>query len=248
MHSLVVIADIGVNFNGDLNLAHELIRQASIAGATYAKFQLYDPEALFGRGCKYENLTILDQIANTKLSRDDVSRLKRWCDEEDIKFCASAFDEDRLSWLEAIGVDMHKIASISVEDKVYCDRVLSLRKPTLISLGKIHDPGHTQKPYDKYKNGKYLFCISQYPTELDALTKWFPNDFCAYGFIGISDHSLGIGSSLVAIGRKACVVEKHLTLSRALPGPDHIASITPDELAELCRIGRQMFRVSVRTG
>src|SRR5438094_7029853 len=114
---MIIIAEIGINHNGDINLAHELIRQAKIAGADIAKFQFYDPYKLFGPQGSHPDDATLQQALTVQFGFPQARQLKTWCDEEGIEFMASAFDLERFGWTESLDVRRHKIASRSVEDR-----------------------------------------------------------------------------------------------------------------------------------
>ena len=241
---MIIIAEIGINHNGDWNLAHELIRQAKICGADIAKFQLYDPNELFGAKGKTPNSAIYEQTRGKMPSLPATYQLHQWCQEEGIEFMASVFDEVRLEWIEELGVKHHKIASRTlVEDLELCDAILAKDKETFISLGQWkpergmeHSP-----PYEHRPNVRYLHCVSKYPTEYQDIT--MPECFTHSFYTGFSDHSLGIEAALVAVGRGATVIEKHFTLSKSMNGPDHICSIEPAEMAMLCYLARRMEKI-----
>ncbi len=230
-----LIAEIGINFNGDMKMARELIRQAKKCDADVAKFQLYDAAKLFGADNK-QAMAELSYEART-LTFEQTKQLHQWCQEEKIEFMASVFDHERLEWLEQLKVQRHKIASRTVKmDPDLCNAVLKKGKETFVSLGMWDQP---QVPF-KDSNAKYLYCVSKYPSELNDihLPKWFPDS----PFVGFSDHTRGIESLCVAVARGATVFEKHFTLDKNLPGPDHICSANPEELKQFVIIGRQISK------
>jgi sialic acid synthase SpsE len=235
---MILIAEIGINHNGSIDLAHEMIRQARIAGADVAKFQFYDPYKIFGPQGSHPNAEALAQALTVQFGRNDAQRLKAWCDEERIEFMASVFDLERFDWMRELGVGRHKIASRSVENTELCERILATGAETFISLGFWNGTG---VPYDT-ANARYLYCVPKYPTEYRDLH--LPVSFHQSEYVGFSDHTIGIEAALVAIGRGAQVIEKHFTLNKGLPGPDHVCSATPGELAELSRYGRLMEKVN----
>ena len=234
---MIIIAEIGINHNGSLNLAHELIRQARIAGADIAKFQFYDPYKIFGPDGSYPNAEALTQALTVQFGFDEAKQLKAWCDQEGIEFMASVFDQERFGWMESLGVTRHKIASRSVEETALCQRILATGGETFISLGFWRGTG---VPYTA-ANARYLYCVPKYPTPYEEVR--MPSSFAASVYQGFSDHTIGIEASLVAVGRGARIIEKHFTLNKGLPGPDHICSATPAELAELSRLSRLMEKL-----
>jgi N-acetylneuraminate synthase/N,N'-diacetyllegionaminate synthase len=235
---VIIIAEIGINHNGSLPVAHELIRQAAIAGAAIAKFQFYDPAKIFGPSGSYPNEAAYEQALAVQFGLEDAKKLKAWCDEEGIEFMASVFDQERFEWVESLGVKRHKVASRTTEDKDLCRRILATGKETFISLGFWTGAG---VPYDA-KNARYLYCVPKYPCEYSDIH--LPASFAGSGYHGFSDHTLGIEAALVAVARGARIIEKHFTLNKGLSGPDHVCSITPDELADLCRYARLMEKIA----
>jgi sialic acid synthase SpsE len=235
---MIIIAEIGINHNGSRHLAHELIRQAKLSGADIAKFQFYDPAKIFGPKGSHPNEEAYRQALTVQFHYEDAQQLKRWCDEEDIEFMASTFDRERLQWVESLGVKRHKIASRSVQDADLCQEILATGKETFVALGMWSNPS---VPYAA-PNARYLYCVSKYPCEYSDLR--MPESFGRSIYCGLSDHTLGIEAALVAIGRGASVVEKHFTLNKGLVGPDHVCSITPEELVALSRWGRSMEKVA----
>lgn len=218
-----IIAEIGQNHNGDMELARRLIAAAKESGADVAKFQLYDARRLFP---KVGNPWFEYNCA-TELSRQNVEMLSRSCDDVGIEFMASVFDVDRVSWLEAVGVKRYKLASRSVNDRQLIDAIAATGKPMLVSLG-MWDGSHF--PAVEATDVGYLYCISKYPTPLSDI-RLGAVDFDRYA--GFSDHSIGISAAVAAFARGAKIVEKHFTLSKTMYGPDHEGSMTPDELRVL---------------
>ena len=235
---MIIIAEIGINHNGSIDLAHELIRQARIAGADIAKFQFYDPHKIFGPQGPFPNAEALTQALTVQFGFDHAKQLKTWCDQEGIEFMASAFDLERFGWTETLGVRRHKIASRAAQDRELCERILGSGQDTFVSLGFWQGDGI---PYP-HPNAKYLYCVPKYPCPYEDLD--LPRSFGASIYEGFSDHTIGIEAALVAVGRGARVIEKHFTLNKGLPGPDHVCSATPDELAELSRLARLMEKVN----
>jgi N-acetylneuraminate synthase/N,N'-diacetyllegionaminate synthase len=221
-----IIAEIGQNHNGDMELARRLIAEAKAAGATVAKFQVYSAGALFPK----EGNEWFDYNCKTELTRDNVEALARECRDQGIEFMASVFDVERVAWLEAVGVRRYKIASRSVRDAELIKAVAKTGKPILVSLGmwtalefpKVGAPGGVE----------YLYCVSKYPTEMSDL-HFSKVDFTRYA--GFSDHTLGIDAAIIALSRGARIIEKHFTIDKSMYGPDHSGSMTPDELATLSR-------------
>ena len=234
---VIIIAEIGINHNGNIDVAHELIRQAAMAGADIAKFQFYDPYKIFGPQGTHPNAAVLAQALTVQFDFGQTGRLKAWCDEEGIEFMASVFDLERFEWVRALGVTRHKIASRAVENAELCRQILETGQETFVSLGFWTGTG---VPFEA-PNARYLYCVPTYPAEYGEIA--LPPVFAESLYCGFSDHTIGNEASLVAIGRGARVIEKHFTLGKGLPGPDHICSATPDELSELVRLARLMEKL-----
>lgn len=231
--NLEIIAEIHPQHGGSLLVIREMIRQAKLNGADVVKVQLYDAEKLLGPPWKY-----------LELSRSDTTQVKRWCDEENIEFMASPFDEERIEWCEQLNVNRYKIASTTLQNNFkLCETILSLKKETIISLGRWSE---TEKPFGESDRIHYLYCKSKYPALLADMND-FPTDFPTLGLAGYSDHTLGIDMCLLSIARGARIIEKHMTMNkmqRMETEKAHICSMTPEELAELRRYGGSMYRTN----
>ena len=244
---MLIIAEIGINHDGNMNLAHELIRQAAMCGADVAKFQAYSVDALFGPNGADPNDEIYKGVKPLEFNEKQFVQLKIWCEQENIEFMCSVFDEERLGWMEKLGVKRHKIASrTSKLTRDLALKMIETGKPCYMSLG------FNSQPFDKnYPNLHYLYCIAEYPTEYNRIN--MPNEYHAnynpeldehIEYEGFSDHSLGIEASLVAVGKGATIIEKHFTLDKSAKGFDHICSVTPDELRDLVKYSRLMEKVA----
>lgn len=233
---LEIIAEIGVNHTGNFNIAWELIRSAKQHGADTVKFQLYNSHKLFGN----------DSRQKYEFSRSEISELKQYCDDLDIEFLASVFDEDRLKWLEDIGVKRYKIASRTTkEDIELCKLIAETRKPIIISDSFTkHDVN--PKPPLQFPNAKWLHCVYKYPTlpkHIDDYKFRFNKDY-----VGWSDHYLGIAAALHAISQGATIIEKHFTLNRmCLDSRDHIGSMDPNQLLQLRQLGDELYYLRTQT-
>jgi sialic acid synthase SpsE len=229
-----IIAEIGQNHNGDMTLAKRLIAEAKAAGASVAKFQVYEARALFAE----EGNEWFAYNCRTELSHADVEVLAAECARVGIEFMASVFDVERVHWMERIGMRRYKIASRSVADRPLIDACAATGRPLLVSLGMWH--GESFPKITAPGGVDFLYCISKYPTPLVDL-KLGKVDFTRYA--GFSDHTIGIEAAIVALARGARIIEKHFTLDKAMYGPDHAGSMTPDELASLCRFRDRLAEV-----
>jgi len=238
---ITIIAECGINHNGDMARAYEMIWAAKDAGADVAKFQIYVPERILD----LEHPVIKehwDTIKAAELSFEDVCRLKNRCDYVGIEFLASVFHPDRVEWTERIGMEWYKIASRSIYDEELARAIAATGKPVIVSWGYYKPlqgfPALAAWP-KAWARTKHLYCISKYPAPLSDL------DLDAYTFgrndyAGFSDHTVGITASVIAMWLGAKIIEKHFTLDRSLSGPDQVCSIEPDELRQLCNMRRDI--------
>jgi len=232
---LLLVAEIGLNHDGNWDLACELIRLAKWAGADIAKFQL-------GWRSKPDEMNHIDY--------DRGMKLKAACASTGVEFMASLFTEDALKLAHDLELERYKIASRTVvDDPRLCERILAEGKPTYVSLGMWGGKGF---PFGN-PDGKvlhYIFCRSKYPTTAKDLAD-MPRQFGHHGYFGYSDHLLGTEACLLAIARGARYVEKHFTINKASQViRDHVLSASPGEFKELAEIGRPLAQLveMIRTG
>lgn len=224
---MLICAEIGLNHDGNFDLAYELIRQAKLSGADIAKFQL-------GWRGKPEEMNYIDSAR--------CRRLKAWCDGLGIEFMVSVFTEEALAIAREIGFDRYKIASRTVKDNpALCRAIIQEGKETYLSLGMWD--GAAWPFGDPTDRLHYVYCRSKYPTYPEDMSG-LPATFAPDGWFGYSDHMHGIGGCLLAIARGAAYVEKHFTLDKTSSViRDHVLSATPDEFRQLTAIGRDMHRI-----
>ncbi len=231
-NDLEIIAEIGINFNGDFNLIQELIRQAKLGGSNSIKLQLYNSQKLFGNDLrkKYE------------LSISQLNWIKECCDYYQIELFASVFDEYYLQICEDLKIKKYKIASILLNNEDLINKIALTNKPLYISLGKIDYHDKIPEYILNLKNKVLFNCISYYPVKFDfAYTEQFKFDKNK-NIIGFSDHSYGISSCLYAISMGAKKIEKHFTLNKSdNTNRDHIGSMDLEELKILNTYGRELF-------
>jgi N,N'-diacetyllegionaminate synthase len=247
MNPPLVIAEAGVNHNGDLGRAREMVAAAAAAGADIVKFQAFEAGGLVARGAK----TAAYQAANTgqnnqsdllralQLRQDEFASIASDCRRHGIGFLATAFDIDMIEALVEMGMDRIKVASGEITNTPALERFAALGLPVILSTGMatmdevgaaiatLQDAGADDMTL--------LHCTSLYPAPADALNLRAMTAM-AERFsrpVGYSDHSLGDHAAIAAVALGACVIEKHFTLDRSLPGPDHKASLEPGELAAM---------------
>lgn len=244
---LRIIAEAGVNHNGSLETAMKLVDAAADAGADYVKFQTFKAENLVtkdARKAEYQKRNIEDaddsQLAMLKrleLSPEDHVKLIEHCRQRGIKFLSTAFDLESVDFLHELGINVWKIPSGEITNFPYLRKIASYNEEVIISTGMcdmeevkdavraLHECGN-----DLHKM-TLLHCNTQYPTPMEDVNLRAMLSLKELGGnIGLSDHTLGIEVPIAAAALGASVIEKHFTLSRNLPGPDHKASLEPHEL------------------
>ena len=240
-----IIAEIGINHNGDMKQLEELILQARKCGCTIIKTQLYDPVKLFpDKEILVQGKNWYPEVEKTKLTKEQLFQFAEWCREVGAEPMASAYDLERLAWLEEIGVKRHKVGSRMNRNKEYIEAVSKTNKEILLSCRRPYHIyeifGHILPPILR-NNTKWLYCIPHYPTlpnELEFNEIYFPLEFQ-----GFSDHTIGIGASKIALSRGAQIIEKHFCLKRDNSNPDMSCSITPSELKELVNFARKVEEI-----
>ncbi|NBV41629.1 N-acetylneuraminate synthase [bacterium] len=252
MNSTLIIAEAGVNHNGDIQLAKQLIDAAKTAGADAVKFQTFKAEKLVTVTAKQADY----QTQNTGVSESQFEMLKRLelSDEahlelneyaalKSIQFLSSAFDLDGIAFLNRLGMPIFKIPSGEITNFPYLRAIGALTRPVILSTG-MANLGEVEKAMDVLVESgtlrekiTLLHCTSDYPAPFeDVNLKAMVTLGHAFQVpVGYSDHTQGIEVSIAAVAMGAVVIEKHFTLDQSLPGPDHKASLNPDELSALVR-------------
>lgn len=221
-----IISEIGINHNGNFHWINELIRQSKLGGADYAKFQLYTSQLIWGDDSRKHNEFTFNQVA----------QIRDMCEMHDIRFLVTVNDREKLEWGEKLDLTEYKVSSLILKrDKAFVQEVVSTGKPVYVSLGMWDE---VDLPFSE-ENVCYFYCRSAYPTYWNDMPG-FPARFDGKPFTGYSDHTHGLGASLLAIARGATLIEKHFTLSKAAPGNDHIGSMDLAELTTLSQYGREI--------
>jgi len=227
-NKIFVIAEAGHNGNGNTRLNKLMIEEAKSCGANAVKFQLYDTDKI-----KKSWQSRYMELKMAELTKEDLKELKRHADKVGIEFMASAFDCERVGWLEEVGVKRHKIASRSIYDTDLIKCMEKTGKPIIASLGYWKEKG-----FPKIKNSQLLYCISEYPAYIT--TEQFPKKFDTYS--GFSDHTIGMYWAREAVKRGAKIIEKHFTLDKTLPGHDQKGSAEPYEIKDFITYVKQSER------
>lgn len=246
-HTLI-IAEAGVNHNGSIELAKKLVEKAKEAGVNYIKFQTFKASKLVTKAAKqaeYQQKNIgkegdsqYQMLKKLELSPEEHEVLVDYCHQLGIKFFSTAFDLDSIDYLHSLNLGLWKIPSGEVTNYPFLKRIAAYNEPTILSTGMCDMEDVRAAVEALYKNGLskenliLLHCNTEYPTPfedvnlkaMDALRKEFDVE------VGYSDHTKGIEVPVAAVALGATVIEKHFTLDRNMEGPDHKASLEPDEL------------------
>lgn len=246
---VIIIAEAGVNHNGDMKLARQLIDAAAEAGVDFVKFQTFIPHLLVSkRAAKAEyqkqntqdgsQIDMLNQLALTHLQ---FRKLKDYCDQKNIGFLSTGFDDQSVRFIDNLGVEYHKIPSGEITNLPYLQLIGSLKKKVILSTGMATlDEVKTSVKVLKDSGTNeitVLHCTTEYPAppeevNLRAIETMHKDLGLPTGY---SDHTQGIVIPIAAVAMGAVMIEKHFTLSRELPGPDHKASLEPSELTEMVK-------------
>jgi len=230
---MLIIAEIGQNHNGDMEVAKKLITAAKEMGADIAKFQLYNVDSILPPTFEWYK-----EAKEAQLSKEQVVDLADWCKKVNIEFIASVFDVERVRWCEEIGVKRYKIASRSIYDEQLIAAIAGTGKDIIASLGMYK--GKEFPRIDTTGKVDFLYCVAKYPTAAEDLN-FLEIDFNKYS--GFSDHTIGIEAALVAMARGAKIIEKHFTLDKKMHGPDHIISMEPKELKQIVEFSRRFEKI-----
>lgn len=249
MHKVYVIAEIGVNHNGDLKLALDMLKAAAETGVDCVKFQAFKAEALaskYADTAEYHKKNVSpdennqqEMLKRYELQEKDFIVLREKCKQLGVDFLVTPFDDPSIDLLERLNVAFWKIPSGEITNIPYLIKLAKTHKPVILSTGmsRMDEVLYAVDLLKKYGTSEIvlLHCNTEYPSpyqdvNLKALNTIREKTGCRVGY---SDHTPGIVVSLGAVALGACVIEKHFTLNKNLPGPDHKASMEPDEMKAL---------------
>lgn len=246
----IIIAEAGVNHNGDIAMAKKLISAAAVSGADYVKFQTFKANLVVTSAAKqadYQtknsgiNESQLDMISRLELSRDNHYELLEYSKKNHIKMLSTAFDLPSVEFLHELNFGLYKIPSGEITNLPYLRLIGSYSQPIILSTG-MSSLGEIEQALKVLEDSgtsleqiTLLHCTTEYPAPFkDVNLRALQTLHQAFNIkVGYSDHTAGIEISLAAVSLGASVIEKHFTLDRSLPGPDHKASILPNELSAL---------------
>ena len=245
--SVLIIAEAGVNHNGSVDLARKLIDVAKESGADCIKFQTFNSRNLVSHNAQkaeYQRLTTgdssqQDMLEKLELCYDEFLELKVYCDQVGICFLSTPFDFESINFLNSINMPFWKVPSGEVTNMPYLEAIGKTGKPVLMSTGMC-ELSEIETAINVLKQSgtseiKLLHCNTEYPTPFeDVNLKAMQTMRDVFGVeVGYSDHTKGIEVPIAAVALGATVVEKHFTLDRKMKGPDHEASLEPDELSAM---------------
>lgn len=254
MKRTLIIAEAGVNHNGDINLAKRLINVAKEAGADIVKFQTADLDSLVSVHAEmadYQKQNIghtesqKEMISKLLLDYDEFLELEKYCRQVGIQFLSTPFDLKSIDFLNPL-VGIWKIPSGEITNLPYLEKISKIQKPIILSTGmsELEEVNNALKVLRSNGNKEItlLHCTTEYPVPYDEVNlRAMQKLKREFGYpTGYSDHTSGIEISVAAAAMGAVVIEKHFTLDRNMQGPDHKASIEPDELAFLVKAIRHV--------
>ena len=251
INRVLIIAEAGVNHNGDLNTAKELIDVAAKAGVDLVKFQTFKADDLVSKEAKKARYQIdntgegndsqYEMLKKLELSENDHITLIEYANSKGIEFFSTAFDVKGLEYLNSLGFSLFKVPSGEITNYLYLKKIASFGKPVILSTGMASLKEIEQALQVLTSEGltnreiTVLHCNTEYPTPMEDVNLKAMNtigrEFDVE--VGYSDHTLGIEVPIAAVALGARVIEKHFTLDRNLPGPDHRASLEPVELKQM---------------
>jgi N-acetylneuraminate synthase len=252
MNKTIVIAEAGVNHNGDIRIAKQLVDAAAIAGADYVKFQTFKAEEIVSKSARkadyQEQCMSLTgdasqylMLKKLELSREHHYELVVYCKQKKIKFLSTPFDLSSIDFLASLHLGLWKIPSGEMTNYPYLKKIALQHEPVIFSTGMCEMTDIEEAMKVLLWNGltkeqlTVLHCNTEYPTPMcDVHLHAMKTIADQFGVkVGYSDHTLGIEVPIAAVALGACVIEKHFTLDREMDGPDHKASLEPKELTHM---------------
>lgn len=247
-----IIAEAGVNHNGNMENAFKLVDEAKKSGCNAVKFQTYKTENLVtskAQMAEYQKSNVqnyksqFEMLKSYELTYKDFEKLKQYCDQKKIIMISTAFDTESTEFLINLNLMAYKIPSGEINNFLYLRKLSRLNKPTILSTGMstISDIDNAVRVLEKFgladRNLCILHCHGEYPTKMkDVNLKAMAKIGDVFGrSFGYSDHTIGSQVSIAAVSLGAKVIEKHFTLDKTQEGPDHKASVEPFELSQMVK-------------
>ena len=266
MKKVIIIAEAGVNHNGSLENAISLVKAAADAGVDYVKFQTFKSEKLVSANAQKalyqkKNTNDASESQLTMLKKLEMPyewhfQLMEYAKELGINFLSTAFDHESIDFLDSLGMDLYKVPSGELTNKPYLLHIAQKKKPVILSTGmanmdEIKEAIQIFESTGMNKNQLIvLHCNTDYPTAMEDVNLLAMNKIREElsVSVGYSDHTLGIEVPIAAVALGACVIEKHFTLDKNMPGPDHLASLEPNELNAMVKSIRHIEQAICGTG
>lgn len=264
-NKVIIIAEAGVNHNGNFDKAVELIEAAAKSGADFVKFQTFKTELNVSKSAKkaaYQEKSTgseesqYEMVKKLELSFEDFKRLEKECTKNGIGFLSTGFDFPSLDFLETLNPQLYKIPSGEITNLPYLRKIASFKRPIVMSTG-MASLSEVKKALEVLtsegipKNKiTIVHCNTEYPTPMEDVNLKAMNTIGReLGVkIGYSDHTLGIEVPIAAVALGATVIEKHFTLDRNMKGPDHSASLEPEELTAMVTSIRNIEKAVAGSG
>ena len=242
--SVLIIAEAGVNHNGSLDLALKMVDEAKRAGADIVKFQTAIPEKVISKyadKAEYQKKTTgneesqLEMCKRIHLKLSDYDIIKKYCEKVGIEFLSTPFDLESIDYLEKLGIRLWKIPSGEITNLPYLIKIAKTGKPVIMSTG-MSELNEVEEAVNVLKKGgageiTLLHCTTEYPAPFESVNLRAMNTLREkFGTkVGYSDHTVGFEAAVAAVVLGASVIEKHFTLNHNMEGPDHKASLEPEE-------------------
>lgn len=257
MKQVLIIAEAGVNHNGDINLAYKMIEKAKKAGADIIKFQTAKPELVISKYAQKADYQIettgsdenqLEMCKKIHLKFEEYIPIKKYCEEIGIKFLSTPFDLESIDFLHALGTDLWKIPSGEITNLPYLIKIAETGKDIILSTGmsECDEIKAAITVLKKYGAGNIslLHCTTEYPAPYEDVNLKAMNTMREkFNLpVGYSDHTQGIEVPIAAVAMGAVIIEKHFTLDKNMEGPDHRASLEPEELTQMVHAIRNIER------
>ena len=252
-----IIAEIGANHNGDMELARKLIDSAKSCGCDAVKFQSWTPDSLvaqeeYDRNQQYNDSpkkhfgSLKEMVEKYYLRRDQHIELKKYCDSAGITFFSTPFSIEEVDLLEELEVPFYKIASMDINNLLLLKHIAKKNKPLIMSTGMatLAEIENAVKAIEQEGNGDIilLHCIAIYPPAYEDINlNNIPMLRQTFGYlVGFSDHSIGVSIPLASVALGSCVIEKHFTIDKDMPGWDHEVSANPEEMKAIVEESRNI--------
>ena len=263
---VLIIAEAGVNHNGDIEKALEMVEKAAESGVDFVKFQTFKADTLVSKTAQkaaYQTANMNDSgssqfemLKKLELSDEDHKKIIQQCEKSGVKFLSTAFDIEGLDYLKRLKLPFFKIPSGEITNYPYLQHVAGFGVPIILSTGMADITEIDNAIRVLTENGAekssitVLHCNTEYPTPMmDVNLKAMNTIAEEFGVeVGYSDHTLGIEVPVAAVAMGAKVIEKHFTLDQTLPGPDHRASLEPEELTQMVRAIRNIEKAISGSG